>query len=233
MTRKFLTGSVVFLTSTVLASSTAFAVVTTVTPPIVNNSVRAASSAGQLQEKITAQAQTRSTIAKLAGTISSLGTNNFVINGVTVNLTPTTILLRQFGARSAFSEFSVGDQVQAFGKWTNTTQTAVNARLVRDISIQKRRGTFVGTIVSTNATGFIFQPLARPQQTVTAGKTTRYLDRRMKTINPSTIIAGHRVMIRGMWDNKLNTITEVTLVKDFSQPTPPVATPSAAVNAPR
>ena len=34
---------------------------------------------------------------------------------------------------------------------------------------------------------------------------------------------GHRVRVKGLWDNKLNKITEVTQVKDFTIPAQGVA----------
>jgi len=31
-------------------------------------------------------------------------------------------------------------------------------------------------------------------------------------------VPGHKVMVKGLWDNKLNTVTEVTFVRDYSLP---------------
>lgn len=164
-------------------------------------------------------------VTKLNGVIASIGTNNFVVSGTTINLTPTTIVLRKFGGKSGLSELSVGDQVQVLGKWTSTTKSAVDAKVVRNSSIQKRRGTFVGTVTAVTDTGFTFQPLARPLQTVTVSATTRYVDRKMKPITKTAVLAGHKIQVKGLWDNRLNTVTEVAGVKDYSLP----ASPSAAL----
>lgn len=166
----------------------------------------------------------REMIAKISGPISAIGTSSLTVNGATVNITSTTTLLRRFGAKAALSEFSMGDQVQVMGKWTDNTKTAINAKVVRNLSIQKRHGTFVGTISTTNSTGFTLATISRGTQTVTASATTKSVDRQGKALTLSAILAGHKVMVRGLWDNKLNLVTEVTFVRDYSLP----ATPSAS-----
>ena len=201
----------------------------TATPAARTAVSTAASYAACLREKAET-ARKLPTVAKLNGTISSVSSKNIVVNGTTVNLLSNTVLLRKFGGKSTLTELSVGDEVQVLGKWTDSTNTAVNARVIRDLSVQKRRGTFVGTAVSVTPAGFSFQPLSRPPQTVTISPNTKFVDRKMKALTFSSITAGHKIMVRGLWDSKLNTITEVVLVKDFSLPvivTP--ATPSAAI----
>lgn len=164
---------------------------------------------------------------KVSGTIGTVSTKSFTMStnqgAVTVNIAANTVLLRRFGAKATLTEFSPGDQITLVGKYT-ADKTGIDARLVRDLSIQKRRGTFVGTIVAMTANGFTFAPLARPVQTVTTGTATRFVDRTMKPLTFSSLAVGQKVMVRGMWDSKLNTVTEVTLVKDF---TLPIVSPSA------
>ena len=162
---------------------------------------------------------------KLDGAISSIGTTSITVNGTTVNILSNTILLRRFGAKASLTEFTVGDEVQVHGKWTDTTKTAVNARAIRDLSIQKRHGTFVGTIQSLSATGFVLAPVSRPAQTVTVSSTTKYVERKNISVTFSSLAVGHKVMVSGLWDTKANTITGANLVKDYSLPTPTVPQP--------
>lgn len=198
----------------------------------LNKPALAATPPAGLKQKVETAAKLK-TIAKISGTISGIGTNNFVVNGTTVNLTANTVILRRFGGKSNLKEFSVGDEVQVLGKWTSTTQTAVDAKLVRNSSIQKRRGTFVGAITGVTDTGFTFQPLSRPTQTASVSAATKHVDRTMRPIAKASILAGHKVQIKGLWDNKLNTISEISLIKDFSLPPQPrTATPSAKIATP-
>lgn len=201
-----------------------------------------ASPGAALRNKLTASPaaglRDRINIVKITGAVASLGTNSFTVvttaGTSTVNVLPSTMLLRRFGGKSALSEFSVGDQVEVMGK-TAADGTSIDARVVRNTSIQKRQGTFFGAIQTMTPTGFTIQPLNRPLQTVTLNAKTRLVDRRERIIKTADLAIGHKVRVRGLWDNKLNTITEVVLVKDFSLPVLPVrttATPSALPVAP-
>jgi len=50
-----------------------------------------------------------------------------------------------WGKIESVSEFSVGDTLVIMGKWQDDTRTSVQARFIRDISIQLRSGVFIGT----------------------------------------------------------------------------------------
>lgn len=142
---------------------------------------------------------------KLDGSISTIETNNFTVNGTAVNLVSNTVLLRKYGAKTTLIEFSVGDQVQVLGKWTDGNKTAINARVVRNLSIQKRHGTFLGTVISTASANFIFKPVGRPQMTVTLK-------------NKTNVVVNQKLLIKGLWDTKLNTLTEAVIIKQLPLP---------------
>ncbi|MBI3887887.1 hypothetical protein HY310_02360 [Candidatus Microgenomates bacterium] len=227
MTFKFLTATTVFITTTVLASSIAMAA--TLPPRMV-----LATPAATLKQQQQLAAKL-ALAAKLDGTITSVGTNSLVVNGVTVNVSSTTVLLRKFGGKSNLTEFNVGHQVGILGKWTDTTKTTLNARVIRNVSIQKRHATFVGTVQSVSPTGFVLQPVQRPVQSVTVTTKTRYVDRREKSISFSSIVSGQKVRVSGLWDSQLNTITNAGLVKDYDLPSSPsgqVKKPSTQTRTP-
>src|SRR3989338_8458088 len=64
----------------------------------------------------------------------------------TVNTFTNTRFRRHFWGKSSISEISVGDNVNVWGKWADDSETSINAVMVRDTSIQKRNGVFVGTV---------------------------------------------------------------------------------------
>jgi len=138
----------------------------------------------------------------------------------TVNFDSKTQLRRRFWGKSELDEFSVGNIVNVIGKWTDDTHTAINARLVRNISIQKRFGVFFGDVKSIVGAGWVMSTKSenRADQTVTVTSETRYENRRGESMTQAEVKAGHKVRVRGLWDRTLNTITEVTHVKDFSLP---------------
>lgn len=153
-----------------------------------------------VREKVASMAANAVAATKQDGVIQTLGTNSFTMNGITVNIVSNTVLLRKFGAKTTLNEFSVSDQVQVLGKWTDSNKTAINARVVRNLSIQKRHGTFLGTVISTASANFVFKPAARPQMTVTLKKN-------------SSVTVGQKLLVKGLWDTQLNTLTEAVIIR--------------------
>ncbi len=141
-----------------------------------------------------------------------------------VNVDANTQLRRRFWGQASLSEFSVNDIVGVVGLWADDAHTTINAKLVRDASIQKRNGVFVGDVTSLTSTGWVMNTIHRGSQTVTVSGTTQFVNRKGEAITQADIKVGHKVRVRGMWDRVANTITEVTHVKDYSLP-PRTATP--------
>lgn len=160
--------------------------------------------------------------ARVQGTILSIGSGSLSMQGndgktYQINISSTTNLIRAFGGKSSLSEFSVSDKIMVFGKFTDTTDTAINANTVRDLSIQKRWGTFFGKVATLNSDNFVFQTYERGSQTVYFG-TAKFINRKETVITYGDIKVGDRVRVKGVWDKTLNQIKEVTEVKDFSNP---------------
>lgn len=138
----------------------------------------------------------------------------------TVNLDSKTQLRRRFWGKAELSEFSVGNTVNVIGHWTDDTHTAINAKLVRNISIQKRFGVFFGEVKSILSGGWVMSTKSenRADQTVTVSSSTKLENRKGETMTQTDVKVGHKVRVKGLWDRTLNTITEVTNVKDFNLP---------------
>jgi len=165
-----------------------------------------------------------------SGTISAISGTTLTVKAkdgkqFTILTDTKTQFRRRFWGKSSLSEMSVGDMVNVIGKWTDDAKTTIQARLVRDLSIQKRNGTFFGTVQSVSASGFVMQTLKRGTLTVTTSASTKFVNRKGETIAKGDVIVGHKVRVGGLWDSKLNTLTEVAHVKDFSLPVKPTETP--------
>ena len=82
--------------------------------------------------------------AQLTGKITEIGGNYIRVSdnedGKTyqVNITEKTQLRRHFGGKSSLSEFSLGDEVNVIGRYTDKTKSIIEAVLIRNKSIQKR-----------------------------------------------------------------------------------------------
>ena len=165
-----------------------------------------------------------------SGTISAINGTTLTVKAkdgkqFTILTDDKTQFRRRFWGKSSLSEMSVGDMVNVIGKWTDDTKTTIQARLVRDLSIQKRNGAFIGTVQSVSSSGFVIQTVKRGILTVTTSASTKFVNRKEELITKADVIVGHRIRVKGLWDSKLNTLTEVTHVKDFSLPVKPSVTP--------
>lgn len=159
--------------------------------------------------------------ARVKGKITVIGSNNFSLNGedgtFQVNITDKTQLLRKFGGKSSLSEYSVTDEVMVFGKFTDDTRSAIDAKIIKNNSIQKRFGAFFGKVITKNSDNFTMESIERGTQTVYFG-TAKIVDRKETSISVNDIKVGDRVRVKGVWDKTLNKISEVDHIKDFSIP---------------
>lgn len=148
----------------------------------------------------------------------------------TVNFDANTQIRRRFWGKSELSEFSVGNVVNVIGHWADDAHTTINAKLIRNISIQKRYGVFFGEVKSLTSGGWVMSTKSdkRADQTVTISASTKLVNRRQETITQADVKVGHRVRVKGLWDRSQNTVTEVVQVKDFSLPPIPTGTVSPA-----
>lgn len=135
-----------------------------------------------------------------------------------VNISEKTQLRRRFWGKATLDEFQIGDTLNIIGQWKDDAQTTIDATLIRDASIQKRFGVFIGEVVKLVSNGWIMKTIQHGDQSVTVGATTKFVNRKGQTIVQTDIKAGDRVRVRGLWDRITNTVTEVTGVKDYSLP---------------
>jgi hypothetical protein len=147
----------------------------------------------------------------------------------TVLVDEQTQLRRKFWGPSDLSEFTVGDMLSIVGTWENEEKTTIRARMIKNLSIQMRHGVFFGTVTSLGESGFTMDSIRRGSQTVTVDAETLFINRRQGNLEFADILIGHRVRVRGLWNSRTSTITEVTQVKDFSLPE--IAKPSGRPTA--
>lgn len=136
----------------------------------------------------------------------------------TVNVDAKTQLRRRFWGKATLDEFMVGDTLNVIGLWADDGHTTINATLIRDASIQKRHGVFFGVVQSLLGSGWTMTT-KRGTETVTVSASTKLVNRTGQPITQGDVKVGDRVRVRGLWDSKANTITEVTMVKDYNLPT--------------
>lgn len=181
--------------------------------------------------KKSAMAQERVNLTGASLTSVSGTTLTITKDGKTITVTTDTKsrFRRKFWGKAALSEMQSGDILNIHGRWTDSTQTKLLGILVRDTSIQKRFGVFVGQVQTVNSSGFVMDTAARGTQTVTLEATAKIINRTGTAITQDRILAGHKVKVRGLWDKTRSTITAVANVKDYSLPVSTKVKPSITV----
>lgn len=149
----------------------------------------------------------------------------------TVLFDDKTQFRRRFWGKSELAEFSIGNIVNVVGRWTDDSKTTINAKVLRNISIQKRFGVFFGEVKSLLSSGWVMSTKSenRADQTVTVSSSTTLKNRKGETIVQSDVKVGDKVRVHGLWDRSSNTVTEVKEVKDFSLPIVPTVTATVTV----
>ena len=165
----------------------------------------------------------KDSLAKIIGaevTVNSGTTLTVTKDGkiYTVNTDANTVFKRRYWGNAKLSEMPIGDKVNVWGKFTDTTQTTVDAKMIRDVSIMKRFGVLVGTVKTVTGNTLTIDTVNRGTQSATVSSLTKFVNRKEVLINQSDIVVGHKIRVKGMWNEASSMITEVTHVKDFTLP---------------
>lgn len=156
------------------------------------------------------------------------GLNGTTINAMkdgkayTIDASSARIRARFWGTLT-LADIQVNDHLNVWGSWVDQARTSIKARLIRDLSDQRRAGTFFGTIAQVGSNTFVLKTFKRGDQNVSY-VSGQIVDRRNKVIPFSDLKVGDRVRVRGLWDRTNTNITVDTSkrrnsqVKDFSIP---------------
>jgi hypothetical protein len=115
---------------------------------------------------------------------------------------------------------AVGDILNVIGKWTDDAKTAITAKLVRNISIQKRFGVIFGKVTQVNDGSLVIESKREDEVlSVTIYIVgAKFTNRKEEVINLSDIKVGHKIRAKGVWDRTLKEMREATQIKDFDLP---------------
>jgi hypothetical protein len=126
-----------------------------------------------------------------------------------VKIASDTNVVRQYWGKSEvnLSEFSVGDIVNVYGTLDSSDYFSVNAKTVRNVSIQKLQAVLNGEIstIASSSSSFVMQTKKSGTTTVTTSSSTKiYSGKDLKSF--SDLQTGMKVTVRGVWDKTLSTI---------------------------
>lgn len=157
--------------------------------------------------------------ARLTGKITEIGSNFVKVESegknYQVNINEKTQLRRHYWGKSSLSEFSVGDEVNVIGRYTDETKTTIEAVLIRNKSIQKRWGAFFGEVIAKNTDNFVIKTINRGEIMVYFGN-AKFVGNDEKSLTYADLQVGQRVRVKGVWDKELSKLIEVEEVKVYN-----------------
>ncbi len=167
----------------------------------------------QIKEKLSSKTKVEGTIEEI--TSNSLQVKDSQGNSYQIKFSEGTKFVRRFGGVSNINEFKIGNKVVVFGQYTDEAKMIIEARLIRNLSIQKRWGVFFGEVVSKADLSFVIKTISRGELTVYISASTKLLSHDKKEINFSDLKIGDRVRVKGVWDKDLKEIREVDEIRVF------------------
>ena len=125
----------------------------------------------------------------------------------TVNVDATTVIVRKYNGPADLSEFMVGDTIQVKGTLSSDAVNTITPKTIKDLSVQRAGGTFIGTIVTTNcaSNSFTYKPKEREQQTVYLA-TTATIIRGGEKVACTDLKNGELAKVIGLWRQASNRI---------------------------
>lgn len=148
------------------------------------------------------------TVASISGTVLTVSKDgqNYSIetNGAKIK--------RKYNARATLGEIRTGDLLTVKGRYT--AEFSIQAREIKDLSIQKWKSTFVGTVKSIDAENnkFVLTSVKRGDQTVETSGTTKFVYRKTKKTF-SDLKVGDEVVATGIWNSTSSVVYSTSLVK--------------------
>jgi hypothetical protein len=127
----------------------------------------------------------------------------------TVNVDPSTELIRRYGGASSLSEFSIGDFIAVKGALDTTkVSSTITAKVIRDYSIQKENANFSGSVQSVNAVNqsFVLSTPNRGNQTIFVSSSTVVKQGGATTTFAALSVGQKITRASGVWNNLTNTM---------------------------
>lgn len=154
----------------------------------------------QIKHKTDVQVSLSGKVTALSGsTVTLLAANG---SSYTVDASAAK-LIRRYGAVMTVADIQMNDQLYVQGTLLGST---IKAKLIQDLSLQARNGSFTGTVQSISSDRFMLQSNNRGVQTIFFASSTKF----MKGNTPATsadLRTGMSVRVDGVWNNTNSNVT--------------------------
>jgi hypothetical protein len=158
--------------------------------------------------------------------ITTVDTENKIItaekNGMTHTVDASSATFRRkYGAKCDIYELTMGDYIWVWGRMSEGN--TIIAKKVKDYSIQKWRGLFIGTIIAIdsgsytddqgrNYQQFTIESRHRGEQTIRVYETTR-IQYRKESKTFSDLAVGQEIIAKGTWNNTHSFVYDTKWIK--------------------
>jgi hypothetical protein len=111
-----------------------------------------------------------------------------------------------------------GDLISIWGKWVDEAKTMIQAKLVRDLSREVRKGVVNGLFTRISATQFSMTKANGKVFTITFDKNAKIMNRKGNTILYSDIKDNDHLAVTGLVDHTNLTVVSTSKVRDLDLP---------------
>lgn len=111
-----------------------------------------------------------------------------------------------------------GDLISIWGKWVDEAKTMIQAKLVRDLSQEIRKGVVNGIVSNINNTSFTVTRANGKPFVISIGDNTKIMDRKGEPLSLADIWENDHVAVTGLVDHTQSTVTNTSKVRDLDLP---------------
>jgi len=127
-------------------------------------------------------------------------------------------VLSKYYSKIDHRDLKNGDQISIWGKWVDEAKTVVQAKLIRDLSREVRKGVVNGIFTRISDTQFFIAKANGKKFTITFDGNTKIMNRKGNTILYSDIKNNDHLAVTGLVDHTNLTVVNTSKVRDLSLP---------------
>lgn len=127
-------------------------------------------------------------------------------------------VLSRYYSKIDTKDLKNGDQVSIWGKWVDEAKTMIQAKLIRDLSREIRKGVVNGKFKKISETQFSVTKANGKVFTVTFDEKTKIMNRKGENILYSAIKDNDHVAVTGLVDHSKLTVVNTSKVRDLDLP---------------
>lgn len=145
----------------------------------------------------------------VTGKVTAVNGTNFTLlaKKATYNVDASSAkFFRRFGATSTLSDIQINDEVMVNGTVSSSTSTLITAKIIRNLSLQAKNGSFEGTVSNLTPNGFTLSAKNRKDQVIILTTSTTFVQEN-KTVSIANLINGSHVVVSGVWDRPNSNVT--------------------------